>query len=410
MKKKHHYVRNTFFVVLVIFTILGIVIQNILFTSHYDYLMSAYLGTIMPLQSTDSSLIICERETSISVQNIMQIQDQYHITNKTSKNQTIHLSYPCLRESGLTGESMDIQLNQQSINYQIQLSGLFAFDEKSTSQDFIKGIESSETKTISQEFAKKLQEKVYVYQFVNREYPDDGPIRYLEIEYDNYLKTYDFYIENQDNRKIIYMDNDAHAITPVIISYEKIKGMKLTGYSDESCSKVDKGVTAQVKETEMTFQDAIKQCLDDYISKETMGGQNQWNREAFYLSYFCRMDKLYQKDQTLNEFDLQALLFDEYFCKFYTEIEVPANKTVTVSYNYQNAKTNIQSDKGKFHYMTNYLSDIEFTKQSFSIILDNTHTIQDNSLGLIGTKHYQTIEVPFNQDQYFIQLEKNNVN
>lgn len=408
MQKEHHYGRNIFFTILIILTISCIVIMNMI-GEPYDYLMNNYLGVIIPLHAENSALT-CERKTFVQINNSFLIEDTYYLNNTSQENQTVKLYYPQL-DNYINSQNMKITINNKSIDYQYIYNYQYIDKEEYSNKSVLSFLKEVQDTSISKELEANLSREVYVYEFVDRHYQEDGPIKYMKIEYSNHPKTYYFELENEmnseskDNVFYINMNNNEFARTPRIISWEKIEDIKLTGYKDHTLQEIDRNVTANINEKKISFKDAIELCLDDNYKQLNI---KTVDKESYIQSYLKGMDIYLKENKSLDNFNINKTP-DKIYYYIYNEIDIPAHSTVSIQYQYNNySGQNYESEEnnGMFHYMTRYDSNLDFTEQTFNIVFYDEHSIKENDMGLTIQSRVQEKELALDKDIYYVKLKK----
>lgn len=417
MQKQHHYGRNIFLISMFILVIAAISFGNLFMNSNYDCLTRSYIGAIMPLQISDSTSITCERETNIDVHDSLTIQDKYTLNNNSSQNKKVKLYYPRYRND-LEERSniVDIFLNNQLIDYRIITNGLYFgadIELNESSQEYFNHIQSSQNSVLSKELEEYLNQKVYVYEFVNMRYPKVGESRYMKIEYtnnpqiwgDKIVKTDD---ENNPNKSYtIQLNDEYHKRTPRLISTEKLENMKMIGYQYNH-EEIDPNISAEVKEYETSLKEAITLCINDYIDESMNTEKNIWDKSSLCQSYFKQEEKSFKINHSIDDLYIDQILSNNAYYQYYNEIEIPAQSSTTIQYNYELDGTKVynEEERGLFHYMSNYLTDLEITKQKVILSIESNHEIEDNDMGFVLSGNNQEKEINVNQEKYFMKLKQ----
>lgn len=417
MKKEHPYGRNIFFIIMFILVIVGISFGNLYMNSDYDRLTASYIGAIMPLQMNDSTSITCERETKIDVHDNLFIKDKYTLNNNSSQSKKVKLYYPRYG-NGLEERSnvVDIFLNNQLIDYRIITNGLYFgtdIELNESSQEYFNQIQSTHNQVLSKELEEYLNQKVYVYEFVNIRYPKVGNSRYIKIEYtnnpqiweDRIVKTEDN--NNQNKSYTIELNNEYYKRTPRLISTEKLENMKIIGYQNND-EESDPYISFEVKEYETNLKEAITLCFNDFVDESHYIETNIWDKSSLCQSYLKQKEKDFKETNSIDDLYLENILSNNIYYQYYNEIEIPAQSSTTIQYNYELNGTQVynEEEKGLFHYMSNYLTDIEITKQKVILNLDDNHKIEDNDMGFVSSENNQEKEINGNQEKYFMKLKQ----
>lgn len=413
MKKQHHYGRNIFLIGMLIFVILGIIFSNLFINSYHDRLTGSYIGAIMPLQINDSTSITCERETSIDTDDSLFVKDKYTLNNKSSQSKKVKLYYPRYeRDMKERMNNIDVFLDNKLIDYRIITSGLYLgadIELNESSQEYLNHIKSSHNQVLSKELEEYLKQKVYVYEFVNMRYPKVGERRYIKIEYSNNPKILTDKIGEIDdeNNLAIQLYGEIVKQTPRIISTEKLENMKMTGYQYYS-QEIDPNISVEVKEYETNLKEAISLCITDYIDYSIDNEKNIWDKSSICQSYFKQEEEYFKVHHSIDGLYIEGILSDNGYYKYYNEIEIPAESSSTIQYNYELKGIDIynEKEKGLFHYMSNYLTDLEITTQKVILNIDDYHKIEDNDMEFVLNVKNQEKEINVNQEKYYVKLTK----
>lgn len=417
MTKEHHYGRNIFFIVLGIIVIFYIVLNNLYMNSNYDPLTSSYIGAIMPLQIDDSTSMTCERETNIDVNYNLLVKDKYTLTNNSSQRKKLKLYYP--RYGNDMEERMniaDILLNNQFIDYRIIVSGMYIgtdIELNESSQEYFNHIKSTHNQVLLKELEEYLNQKVYVYEFINIRYPKVEESSFMKIEYTNNPKIWVDRISksndesHQNKSYTIQLNEEYHQRTPRLISTEKLENMKLIGYQYNH-EEIDPSISAEVKEYKTNLKEAITLCINDYIDQSNNRKKNILDKSSICQSYFKQEEKSFKINHSIDELYIENILSNNIYYKYYNEIDIPAQSSITMQYNYELYGTKVynEEEKGLFHYMSDYLTDLEITKQKVILNVESNHEIEDNDMGFVLKKKIQEKEMNINQEKYFVKLKE----
>ena len=296
--KERHLLRNTFLIGLAIVTILCVIIMDIYtYGSKYEGYNIYYNGAIMPLQIDHPQDITATRNTEINISNNFLIKEEYELYNHSQQEKTIQLKYPYLGYLSNKDEFM-IEANGKSINYQINLQQFInQYQYSKENQLFertlphninqIKQLLDNQPKKLSQQMKDLLKQEVYVYRFVDRQYPQDGTVCYLTVDIPKNQKVYCYNIDkNEDEIFEIMMDNGEYALTPMLISKEKIKDIHLTGYSDSNLNKESHEVKAKIDD-EVNKETISPKIYDQFYHQELIYGPNRITHLDMWLSYIA---------------------------------------------------------------------------------------------------------------------------
>lgn len=343
--KERHLLRNTFLIGLAIVTILCVIIMDIYtYGSKYEGYNIYYNGAIMPLQIDHPQDITATRNTEINISNNFLIKEEYELYNHSQQEKTIQLKYPYLGYLSNKDEFM-IEANGKSINYQINLQQFInQYQYSKENQLFertlphninqIKQLLDNQPKKLSQQMKDLLKQEVYVYRFVDRQYPQDGTVCYLTVDIPKNQKVYCYNIDkNEDEIFEIMMDNGEYALTPMLISKEKIKDIHLTGYSDSNLNKESHEVKAKIDEEKITVKKAIDAILLEQNNIFLKEKQYQINQDSINQNFYHLIDEMIENNVPIEMFSIEYIIDDAYY-QISHEVKIPADSSIKLNYQY----------------------------------------------------------------------------
>lgn len=393
--KERHLLRNTFLIGLAIVTILCVIIMDIyIYCSKYEGYNIYYNGAIMPLQIDHPQDITATRNTEINISNNFLIKEEYELYNHSQQEKTIQLKYPYLGYLSnkdefmieANGKSIDYQINLQQFINQYQYSKENQLFERTLPHNInqIKQLLDNQPKKLSQQMKDLLKQEVYVYRFVDRQYPQDGTVCYLTVDIPKNQKIYCYNIDkNEDEIFEIMMDNGEYALTPMLISKEKIKDIHLTGYSDSNLNKVSHEVKAKIDEEKITVKKAIDAILLEQNNIFLKEKQYQINQDSINQNFYHLIDEMIENNVPIEMFSIEYIIDDAYY-QISHEVKIPADSSIKLNYQYlQNYYVALKSKQDhNFNYMTQYQSSLNITSQKIKLILQEPYSLKDDNLGL----------------------------
>lgn len=419
--KERHLLRNTFLIGLAIVTILCVIIMDIyIYCSKYEGYNIYYNGAIMPLQIDHPQDITATRNTEINISNNFLIKEEYELYNHSQQEKTIQLKYPYLGYLSNKDEFM-IEANGKSINYQINLQQFInQYQYSKENQLFertlphninqIKQLLDNQPKKLSQQMKDLLKQEVYVYRFVDRQYPQDGTVCYLTVDIPKNQKIYCYNIDkNEDEIFEIMMDNGEYALTPMLISKEKIKDIHLTGYSDSNLNKESHEVKAKIDEEKITVKKAIDAILLEQNNIFLKEKQYQINQDSINQNFYHLIDEMIENNVPIEMFSIEYIIDDAYY-QISHEVKIPADSSIKLNYQYlQNYYVALKSKQDhNFNYMTQYQSSLNITSQKIKLILQEPYSLKDDNLGLKKDLKVYQKDIDLNQDEYYIDIDVQN--
>lgn len=212
---------------------------------------------------------------------------------------------------------------------------------------------------------------------------------------------------NQNKSYTIELNNEYYKRTPRLISTEKLENMKIIGYQNND-EESDPYISFEVKECETNLKEAITLCFNDFVDESHYIETNIWDKSSLCQSYLKQKEKDFKETNSIDDLYLENILSNNIYYQYYNEIEIPAQSSTTIQYNYELNGTQVynEEEKGLFHYMSNYLTDIEITKQKVILNLDDNHKIEDNDMGFVSSENNQEKEINGNQEKYFMKLKQ----
>lgn len=419
--KERHLLRNTFLIGLAIVTILCVIIMDIyIYCSKYEGYNIYYNGAIMPLQIDHPQDITATRNTEINISNNFLIKEEYELYNHSQQEKTIQLKYPYLGYLSNKDEFM-IEANGKSIDYQINLQQFINQYQYSKENQLFertlphninqtKQLLDNQPKKLSQQMKDLLKQEVYVYRFVDRQYPQDGTVCYLTVDIPKNQKIYCYNIDkNEDEIFEIMMDNGEYALTPMLISKEKIKDIHLTGYSDSNLNKVSHEVKAKIDEEKITVKKAIDAILLEQNNIFLKEKQYQINQDSINQNFYHLIDEMIENNVPIEMFSIEYIIDDAYY-QISHEVKIPADSSIKLNYQYlQNYYVALKSKQDhNFNYMTQYQSSLNITSQKIKLILQEPYSLKDDNLGLKKDLKVYQKDIDLNQDEYYIDIDVQN--
>lgn len=419
--KERHLLRNTFLIGLAIVTILCVIIMDIyIYCSKYEGYNIYYNGAIMPLQIDHPQDITATRNTEINISNNFLIKEEYELYNHSQQEKTIQLKYPYLGYLSnkdefmieANGKSIDYQINLQQFINQYQYSKENQLFERTLPHNInqIKQLLDNQPKKLSQQMKDLLKQEVYVYRFVDRQYPQDGTVCYLTVDIPKNQKIYCYNIDkNEDEIFEIMMDNGEYALTPMLISKEKIKDIHLTGYSDSNLNKVSHEVKAKIDEEKITVKKAIDAILLEQNNIFLKEKQYQINQDSINQNFYHLIDEMIENNVPIEMFFIEYIIDDAYY-QISHEVKIPADSSIKLNYQYlQNYYVALKSKQDhNFNYMTQYQSSLNITSQKIKLILQEPYSLKDDNLGLKKDLKVYQKDIDLNQDEYYIDIDVQN--
>ncbi|MFR6099554.1 hypothetical protein [Longibaculum muris] len=419
--KERHLLRNTFLIGLAIVTILCVIIMDIyIYCSKYEGYNIYYNGAIMPLQIDHPQDITATRNTEINISNNFLIKEEYELYNHSQQEKTIQLKYPYLGYLSnkdefmieANGKSIDYQINLQQFINQYQYSKENQLFERTLPHNInqIKQLLDNQPKKLSQQMKDLLKQEVYVYRFVDRQYPQDGTVCYLTVDIPKNQKIYCYNIDkNEDEIFEIMMDNGEYALTPMLISKEKIKDIHLTGYSDSNLNKVSHEVKAKIDEEKITVKKAIDAILLEQNNIFLKEKQYQINQDSINQNFYHLIDEMIENNVPIEMFSIEYIIDDAYY-QISHEVKIPADSSIKLNYQYlQNYYVALKSKQDhNFNYMTQYQSSLNITSQKIKLILQEPYSLKDDNLGLKKDLKVYQKDIDLNQDEYYIDIDVQN--
>ena len=419
--KERHLLRNTFLIGLAIVTILCVIIMEIyIYCSKYEGYNIYYNGAIMPLQIDHPQDITATRNTEINISNNFLIKEEYELYNHSQQEKTIQLKYPYLGYLSnkdefmieANGKSIDYQINLQQFINQYQYSKENQLFERTLPHNInqIKQLLDNQPKKLSQQMKDLLKQEVYVYRFVDRQYPQDGTVCYLTVDIPKNQKIYCYNIDkNEDEIFEIMMDNGEYALTPMLISKEKIKDIHLTGYSDSNLNKVSHEVKAKIDEEKITVKKAIDAILLEQNNIFLKEKQYQINQDSINQNFYHLIDEMIENNVPIEMFSIEYIIDDAYY-QISHEVKIPADSSIKLNYQYlQNYYVALKSKQDhNFNYMTQYQSSLNITSQKIKLILQEPYSLKDDNLGLKKDLKVYQKDIDLNQDEYYIDIDVQN--
>lgn len=419
--KERHLLRNTFLIGLAIVTILCVIIMDIyIYCSKYEGYNIYYNGAIMPLQIDHPQDITATRNTEINISNNFLIKEEYELYNHSQQEKTIQLKYPYLGYLSnkdefmieANGKSIDYQINLQQFINQYQYSKENQLFERTLPHNInqIKQLLDNQPKKLSQQMKDLLKQEVYVYRFVDRQYPQDGTVCYLTVDIPKNQKIYCYNIDkNEDEIFEIMMDNGEYALTPMLISKEKIKDIHLTGYSDSNLNRVSHEVKAKIDEEKITVKKAIDAILLEQNNIFLKEKQYQINQDSINQNFYHLIDEMIENNVPIEMFSIEYIIDDAYY-QISHEVKIPADSSIKLNYQYlQNYYVALKSKQDhNFNYMTQYQSSLNITSQKIKLILQEPYSLKDDNLGLKKDLKVYQKDIDLNQDEYYIDIDVQN--
>lgn len=419
--KERHLLRNTFLIGLAIVTILCVIIMDIyIYCSKYEGYNIYYNGAIMPLQIDHPQDITATRNTEINISNNFLIKEEYELYNHSQQEKTIQLKYPYLGYLSnkdefmieANGKSIDYQINLQQFINQYQYSKENQLFERTLPHNInqIKQLLDNQPKKLSQQMKDLLKQEIYVYRFVDRQYPQDGTVCYLTVDIPKNQKIYCYNIDkNEDEIFEIMMDNGEYALTPMLISKEKIKDIHLTGYSDSNLNKVSHEVKAKIDEEKITVKKAIDAILLEQNNIFLKEKQYQINQDSINQNFYHLIDEMIENNVPIEMFSIEYIIDDAYY-QISHEVKIPADSSIKLNYQYlQNYYVALKSKQDhNFNYMTQYQSSLNITSQKIKLILQEPYSLKDDNLGLKKDLKVYQKDIDLNQDEYYIDIDVQN--
>ena len=419
--KERHLLRNTFLIGLAIVTSLCVIIMDIyIYCSKYEGYNIYYNGAIMPLQIDHPQDITATRNTEINISNNFLIKEEYELYNHSQQEKTIQLKYPYLGYLSnkdefmieANGKSIDYQINLQQFINQYQYSKENQLFERTLPHNInqIKQLLDNQPKKLSQQMKDLLKQEVYVYRFVDRQYPQDGTVCYLTVDIPKNQKIYCYNIDkNEDEIFEIMMDNGEYALTPMLISKEKIKDIHLTGYSDSNLNKVSHEVKAKIDEEKITVKKAIDAILLEQNNIFLKEKQYQINQDSINQNFYHLIDEMIENNVPIEMFSIEYIIDDAYY-QISHEVKIPADSSIKLNYQYlQNYYVALKSKQDhNFNYMTQYQSSLNITSQKIKLILQEPYSLKDDNLGLKKDLKVYQKDIDLNQDEYYIDIDVQN--
>ena len=419
--KERHLLRNTFLIGLAIVTILCVIIMDIYtYGSKYEGYNIYYNGAIMPLQIDHPQDITATRNTEINISNNFLIKEEYELYNHSQQEKTIQLKYPYLGYLSnkdefmieANGKSIDYQINIQQFINQYQYSKENQLFERTLPHNInqIKQLLDNQPKKLSQQMKDLLKQEVYVYRFVDRQYPQDGTVCYLTVDIPKNQKVYCYNIDkNEDEIFEIMMDNGEYALTPMLISKEKIKDIHLTGYSDSNLNKESHEVKAKIDEEKITVKKAIDAILLEQNNIFLKEKQYQINQDSINRNFYHLIDEMIENNVPIEMFSIEYIIDDAYY-QISHEVKIPADSSIKLNYQYlQNYYVALKSKQDhNFNYMTQYQSSLNITSQKIKLILQEPYSLKDDNLGLKKDLKVYQKDIDLNQDEYYIDIDVQN--
>ena len=153
------------------------------------------------------------------------------------------------------------------------------------------------------------------------------------------------------------MDNGEYALTPMLISKEKIKDIHLTGYSDSNLNKVSHEVKAKIDEEKITVKKAIDAILLEQNNIFLKEKQYQINQDSINQNFYHLIDEMIENNVPIEMFSIEYIIDDAYY-QISHEVKIPADSSIKLNYQYlQNYYVALKSKQDhNFNYMTQYQS------------------------------------------------------
>ena len=205
------------------------------------------------------------------------------------------------------------------------------------------------------------------------------------------------------------MDNGEYALTPMLISKEKIKDIHLTGYSDSNLNKVSHEVTAKIDEEKITVKKAIDAILLEQNNIFLKEKQYQINQDSINRNFYHLIDEMIENNVPIEMFSIEYIIDDAYY-QISHEVKIPADSSIKLNYQYlQNYHVALKSKQDhNFNYMTQYQSSLNITSQKIKLILQEPYSLKDDNLGLKKDLKVYQKDIDLNQDEYYIDIDVQN--